>query len=67
MTPAELKRKWVNQIYPEVKGKGRNKRLAQRSSFMLGYERAILDVKAKFQLLVMEQEDERIEESDLSV
>lgn len=57
MTPVQLKRKWVDHIYPDVKGKGRNKRIAQRSSFMLGYERAILDVKAKFQSLVLEDED----------
>lgn len=57
MTPRELKLKWVNHIYPEVKGKGRNKSLAQRSAFMMGYERAMLDVKCKFQLLIEEEEN----------
>lgn len=66
MTPAQLKRKWVNQIYPEVKGEGRNKRLMQRSAFMMGYERAILDVKSKFEMLV-EETDNGKDKDDVSV
>jgi hypothetical protein len=55
MTPTQLKQKWVNTLYPEMKGKGRNKRLSQRGAFMMGYERAILDVKAQFLLAVKEE------------
>jgi len=65
MTPMQLKQKWVNALYPEVKGKGRNKRLSQRSAFMMGYERAILDVKAQFLLAV--EEETSGQGSDVSV
>lgn len=59
MSPTQLKQRWVNALYPEVKGKGRNKRVTQRSAFMMGYERAILDVKAQFLLAVEEDNEER--------
>lgn len=53
-----LKNKWLEEIYPGIKKQGPHwmTRDKQRRAFLMGYERAIMDVKDRLMFKIMEEE-----------
>jgi hypothetical protein len=50
--------KWMNNLYPVIeRGSHSIVRNKQRAAFMMGYERAILDMKAKLWQKVLEEDN----------
>ena len=54
-----LKHKWLEEFYPGIKKRGPHwiTRDKQRRAFLMGYERAVMDVKDRLMFKIMEEEE----------